>query len=137
MPAEMIRDDKTATYPNDPNVWTVVCHDHTPRFHRNRLAEPHAANVVRKHDREQHPQPEFHIGRVAALVIAADEDYHLARQDADPDKAWAATFAQRRLEEVLAMWMTLCAIPLSERDTAMARAREAAREDVVAHVAPF
>lgn len=124
--------------PTNPGGFDVACPEHADA-ERHGLRWNHARNAMEQHNREHHdtrPQ-EFHVGRVAALVIAADEDYHLARQDADLDKAWAATFAQRRLEEVLAMWMTLCAIPLSERDTAMARAREAAREDVVAHVTPF
>lgn len=118
-----------------PQTWDVTCPEHS--LDRRGLTQYHAQNVVRKHNREDHAQG-YQIGRVAALVLAAQEDLHLARQEAvDPDKGWAETFAQRRLEEVLAVWMTLCAIPLSERDTALARAREAVQQDLVAHVAPF
>lgn len=136
MTAEMFRDPDTATYPGDDAVWVVRCRDHD--MYRRGLTQPHALNLVRKHDREDHAEA-FQIGAVAALVLAAKGDLAEAEGDArlDPDKAWTPRVAQRRLDEVLAVWMTLLGLPLSEREAALDLAVQHAAHATTAHPAPF
>lgn len=117
-----------------PDTWDVRCIEHG--LDRRGLAQAHAQNLVRKHEREDHPAA-YHVGAVAALVRTAAENVHLGRQEAgDPDKAWVLRKTERDMEDVLSVWMTLLGLPLSMREAAL-EAAYAMDADTVAHVAPF
>lgn len=118
-------------------TWDVKCAEHG--LDRRGLAEAHAQNLVRKHDREDHAQPAFQVGLVAALVLTLREDMLDAARDhsGDPDKGWTITLTWRRYESGLAAWMTLLGLQAGQEDAALALARQHAEAGTVAHVAPF
>ena len=126
--------------PTNPNSFDVECPDHTDA-ERHGLRWNHARNAMEQHNREHHdtrPQ-EFQVGLMAALLLTLRDDMLDAARDhsGDPDKGWAITFTQRRYQEGLSAWMTLCGFQASQQDEALALARKCSQEGTVAHVAPF
>lgn len=118
------------------DVYGMHCPEH-PDQDRYGLTMPHAQNAIRKHNREQHPDPVFQVHALAAMVLAAYDDLHEAMTEPDEDKAWTKRAAQVQYDHALAAWMTLLGLPLSQREFARTLARFHSTVGTVAHAAPF
>jgi hypothetical protein len=129
MPAELIQYVALATYPDDPNVWGLVCQEH-PEAYRKQLGQAHATNAVNKHNRDFHAEPQVNLTALCQVLLAAI--------DPDPDDA---TRFQRN-QGMAARFTALAAVSALtglEGEAAIGQAETWAYAvpPITTHVAPF
>lgn len=93
--------------PHIPEVFDVECKAHA--YERTGLTYAHALNSMKKHNREQHPDPILDLSALAAVVCDAWDEWQAAMKDGleDPDVAHKATPAHRRFGHLMEAWTAL------------------------------